>query len=115
MQILSAFCRHAPNVELGSITDRKVASFLRAPRTSATTWRQKYNVLQNFFLFWVARNAMRAAPTPVGLDARGSDLYRKRSRTTDEYMQLEWNRTANSSNWSGQSTSIAGRSCSSDK
>ena len=63
-QSLSSFCRHAGNIELSIITERKVASFLDGPNTSAVTWHQKYNLLRNFFLFWVARNAMRAAPMP---------------------------------------------------
>jgi integrase/recombinase XerD len=64
IQSLSAFCRRAGNVELNRITEHRVASFLDGPRTSAVTWRHKYNLLRNFFLFWVARNAMRAAPMP---------------------------------------------------
>ncbi len=65
IQTLSAFCRHAGNVELSRITKRKVASFLDGPRTSAVTWHGKYNLLRNFFLFWVARDALRAAPMPL--------------------------------------------------
>ena len=38
--------------------------FLDGPGTSIVTWHQKYNQLRNFFLFWVARDAMRAAPIP---------------------------------------------------
>ena len=64
VQTLSAFCRHAGNVELRSITEHRVASFLDRSQTSAVTWQQKYNLLRNFFLFWVAREALRAAPMP---------------------------------------------------
>jgi integrase/recombinase XerD len=64
MQILSAFCRHAGNVELSRITERRVASFLDGPLSSAVTRQHKYNLLRNFFLFWVARDALRAAPMP---------------------------------------------------
>jgi integrase/recombinase XerD len=64
IQTLSAFCRHAGNVELSRITERKVVSFLNGPRTSATTWHGKYNLLRNFFLFWLARNAISAVPMP---------------------------------------------------
>jgi integrase len=64
IQSLSAFCRHAGDVPLSSITERQVISFLDGPRTSAVTWRQKYNLLRNFFLFWVARNAVPALPMP---------------------------------------------------
>src|SRR6185369_17018459 len=52
------------NIEMSTITERRVASFLNGPHTSAVTWHQKYNLLRNFFLFWVARSAMRAAPMP---------------------------------------------------
>ncbi|MBZ5687746.1 MAG: tyrosine-type recombinase/integrase [Acidobacteriia bacterium] len=65
MQTLSAFCRHAGNVELSKISERRVASFLDGPRTSAVTWQHKYNLLRNFFLFWVARDALPAAPMPA--------------------------------------------------
>jgi integrase/recombinase XerD len=64
IQTLSAFCRHAGNVELSRISERKVASFLDGPSTSPVTWQHKYNLLRNFFLFWVARDALRSAPMP---------------------------------------------------
>ena len=65
IQTLSAFCKHAGNVEMSRISERKVASFLDGPGTSAVTWQHKYNLLRNFFLFWVARDALRAAPMPL--------------------------------------------------
>jgi integrase/recombinase XerD len=64
IQTLSAFSRHAGNVELSRITERKVSSFLDGPHTSAITWHGKYNLFRNFFLFWVARNAISAVPMP---------------------------------------------------
>ena len=64
IQSLASFCRHAGNVTLNSISERQVASFLEGPRTSTITWRNKYNLLRSFFLFWVARNAMSAVPMP---------------------------------------------------
>jgi integrase/recombinase XerD len=64
IQTLSAFCGHAGNVELSRISERKVASFLDGPGTSAVTWQHKYNLLRNFFLFWAARDALHAAPMP---------------------------------------------------
>jgi site-specific recombinase XerD len=64
IQTLSAFCKHTGNMELSSITEHRVASFLDGPRTSAVTWQQKYNLLRNFFFFWVAREALHAAPMP---------------------------------------------------
>jgi integrase len=64
IQSLASFCRHAGDVTLNSISERQVASFLEGPRTSTITWRNKYNLLRSFFLFWVARNAMSAVPMP---------------------------------------------------
>jgi integrase/recombinase XerD len=64
IQSLSAFCRHAGNVELNRIRERQVASFLDGPHTSPVTWRNKYNLLKSFFLLWVARNAISAVPMP---------------------------------------------------
>jgi len=64
IQSLTSFCRHAGNVSLSSITEHQVTSFLDGPRTSAITWRLKYNLLRNFFLFWVARNAVPTLPMP---------------------------------------------------
>lgn len=61
---LASFCRHAGNIDLSSISERQVASFLDGPQTSPITWRHKYNSLRNFFLFWVARSAMPALPMP---------------------------------------------------
>lgn len=61
---LSSFCRYAGGVELSSIRERQVASFLDGPHISPVTWRQKYNLLRHFFQFWVARNAMDALPMP---------------------------------------------------
>jgi len=61
---LASFCRHVGNVALTNISERQVISFLDGPRTSANTWRQKYNLLRSFFLFWVARNAMPGLPMP---------------------------------------------------
>lgn len=64
IQSLASFCRHAGDVTLSNISERQVASFLEGPRTSAITWRNKYNLLRSFFLFWVARNAMSTVPMP---------------------------------------------------
>ena len=64
IQGLTSFCRHAGDVSLSSITEQQVTSFLDRPRTSAVTWRLKYNLLRNFFLFWVARDAVPALPMP---------------------------------------------------
>jgi site-specific recombinase XerD len=41
-----------------------VTAFLAGPRTSTVTWRQKYNLLKNFFEFWAARGGLQALPMP---------------------------------------------------
>ena len=63
-QCLSSFCRHVGNVELSSVRERHVASFLDCSHTSTVSWLKKYNVLRNFFIFWVVRNAMETLPMP---------------------------------------------------
>ena len=40
-------------------------SFLDGPATSEATWQNKYKQLRNFFLFWLARNAISAVPLPL--------------------------------------------------
>ncbi len=63
--ILNAFCRYAGDIPLGSIRERQVAAFLDGPGTSEATWQNKYKQLRNFFLFWLARNAIPAVPMPL--------------------------------------------------
>src|SRR5258708_24085103 len=65
IQTLSAFCRYAGNVPLDTIRQRQVAAFLDGPATSEATWQNKYKQLRNFFLFWLARNAISAVPMPL--------------------------------------------------
>jgi len=62
--ILSAFCRQIGDVPLGYITPRQVGAFLIGPQTSTATWRQKYNLLKNFFEFWAARGGLQSLPMP---------------------------------------------------
>jgi integrase/recombinase XerD len=63
-QCLSSFCRYAGDVELCSIRERRVASFLDGPHTSAVSWCKKYSLLRDFFLFWAARNVINTLPIP---------------------------------------------------
>ena len=65
IQTLSAFCRYAGNVPLDTIRERHVAAFLDGPAISEATWQIKYKQLRNFFLFWMARNAISAVPLPL--------------------------------------------------
>ena len=63
-QTLASFHNHVGNLLLDDIRPQQVLSFLDGPRTSAITWPRKYNLLRNFFLFWIARQAMRSLPLP---------------------------------------------------
>jgi integrase/recombinase XerD len=63
-QTLLAFCREVGDVPLGHIVPRQVAGFLASPKSSATTWRQKYRLLKNFFEFWAARGGLQVLPMP---------------------------------------------------
>jgi hypothetical protein len=65
IQTLSAFCRYAGNVPLDTIRERQVAAFFDGPAISEATWQIKYKQLRNFFLFWLARNAISAVPLPL--------------------------------------------------
>lgn len=61
---LSSLSRYAGDVPLSSITAQQIAAFLDGPRTSDPTWQHKYNLLTNFFLFWLARNEIPTLPMP---------------------------------------------------
>jgi site-specific recombinase XerD len=63
-QCLSSFCRYVGNLELSTIRERHVASFLDSSHTSTVSWLKKYNVLRDFFIFWMARNAVDRLPMP---------------------------------------------------
>ena len=61
---LMSFCRHVGDIPLDTIHLRQVVAFLDGPRTSVLTWAAKYNLLLNFFRFWVARDLMHSLPMP---------------------------------------------------
>lgn len=61
---LTSFCRHVGDVPLDKIRHKQVLAFLDGPRTSVFTWAAKYNLLLNFFRFWIARDLMRSLPMP---------------------------------------------------
>ncbi len=69
---LSSLSRYAGDVPLSSISVQQVAAFLDGPRTSDLTWQHKYNLLANFFLFWLARNEIRTLPMPARRPPVGS-------------------------------------------
>jgi integrase/recombinase XerD len=62
---LQAFCRFAGDIRLDRIRPGQVTAFLDGRRTSQVTWQAKYKILQSFFLYWVARNAVKRLPMPV--------------------------------------------------
>ena len=64
-QNLISFARFVGDMSLERIQSRHIVTFLNGPRTSNTTWVQKYNLLRNFFRFWVERNCMRMPPLPT--------------------------------------------------
>lgn len=64
IQALASFSRLAGDVPLSSISARQVAFFLEGPHTSEVTWHQKFNLLKNFFIFWLARKAIDTLPMP---------------------------------------------------
>jgi site-specific recombinase XerD len=61
---LTSFCRHVGNIPLDKIRHNQIVTFLDGPRTSDLTWTAKYNLLLNFFRFWVARDLMNSLPMP---------------------------------------------------
>lgn len=63
-QKLISFCRHVGDIPLDKIRPKQVLTFLDGPRTSVFTWAAKYNLLLNFFRFWVVRDLMRSLPMP---------------------------------------------------
>ena len=73
-QSLASFRHHVGDLLLDDIRPQQVLSFLDGPRTSAITWQRKYNLLRNFFLFWIARQAMRSLPLPPLSTRDAADL-----------------------------------------
>lgn len=62
---LAALCRQVGDVSLDQITSREIATFLEGPKTSPSTWLEKYHMLRNFFDFWLARGEIDFLPMPV--------------------------------------------------
>jgi integrase/recombinase XerD len=64
-QSLRSFSAHAGDISMSEVEQRHISSFLDGPLTSTVTWRSKYGLLRHFFLYWVARDEVSAAPLPV--------------------------------------------------
>lgn len=62
---LRAFSRRYGKRSLQSITLTEVKYFLDVPQTGPATWRRKYGVLQDFFVYWHCRGKLKAVPTPL--------------------------------------------------
>lgn len=62
---LAGLCRQVGDVSLENITTREIATFLDGPKTSPSTWLEKYHMLRSFFDFWLARGEIRVLPMPV--------------------------------------------------
>jgi len=62
---LRAFSRHYGKRSLQAITSTEVKQFLDVPQTGPATWRRKYGVLQDFFVYWRCRGELNAVPMPL--------------------------------------------------
>lgn len=61
---LRAFSRRYRRQSLPEITSAKVKQFLDVPPTGPATWRRKYGVLREFFLYWQCRGKLPTVPLP---------------------------------------------------
>ena len=61
---LRSFSQRMGDVPLDRITPGQILAFLDGPRTSRTTWRVKFNLLEHFFRYWVARGLLQSSPMP---------------------------------------------------
>ena len=61
---LRAFSRRYGNRPLQAITPPEVKQFLDVPQTGPATWRRKYGVLRDFFVYWRCRGKMKTHPMP---------------------------------------------------
>lgn len=62
---LRAFSRRYGKRSLQAITSTEVKHFLDVPQTGPATWRRKYGVLQDFFVYWNCRGKLNAVPMPL--------------------------------------------------
>ena len=62
--LLLAFSRRYKNKSLEAVTSAEVKRFLDNPRTGPATWRRKYGVLRDFFVYWSCRGKLQSIPMP---------------------------------------------------
>jgi integrase/recombinase XerD len=62
--LLQAFCRHAGDISIDSVSKRQVSDFLEKSVSSDTAWLFRYRIVRAFFEYWVARNELTAPPLP---------------------------------------------------
>jgi integrase/recombinase XerD len=63
-EYLRDFLRKVGDVEIRTLTDSQVESFLIAPRKSERTWARKYTILKHFFRFWALRGKLDETHLP---------------------------------------------------
>jgi integrase/recombinase XerD len=61
---LRAFSRRYSHRSVPEITPSEVKQFLDVPPTGPATWRRKYGVLRDFFLYWQCRGKLQTVPLP---------------------------------------------------
>jgi integrase/recombinase XerD len=64
---LRAFSRRCGKSSLRAITSTEVKGFLDVPQTGAATWRRKYGVLRDFFVYWHCRGQLNTVPMPLAV------------------------------------------------
>jgi integrase/recombinase XerD len=62
---LLAFSRRYKNRSLEAVTSGEVKQFLDNPPTGPATWRRKYGVLRDFFVYWSCRGKLQTIPVPA--------------------------------------------------
>lgn len=63
--VLRAFSRRSCKMSLQAITGTEVKQFLDLPQTGPVTWRRKYGVLRDFFMYWRCRGKLNTVPMPL--------------------------------------------------
>lgn len=63
-EYLRDFLRKVGDIEIRTLTDSHVETFLIAPRKSERTWARKFTILKHFFRFWILRGKLEEAHLP---------------------------------------------------
>jgi site-specific recombinase XerD len=63
-ECLRDFLRKVGDIEIRTLTDSQVETFLVAPRRSERTWARKYTILKHFFRFWILRGRLEESHLP---------------------------------------------------